>query len=474
MIDSIKAPLYPLLLDCRAGINEKYNQEGMVVCFGYLIGVTILTISFIEHPIIVYATSALDIGNCVDFAILGSTGVSFNGATSTISIGSVGITPGTSISGDCVTEDGTTQVNTAPAVACATSMMSAYVSAVDLNCTNSTAPVDLSNSVLTPGVYCSGDGYFLITADTLILQGSSSDVWVFKASTSVTTGSATSIVLLGGALASNVFWQIGTTLQTGDSSLFIGTVLAGTSIILGPSSTLYGHAFAQAAVSCAGNNLVSTFLAGITQDPSAIPTISPSVSPSQDPTQAPSTVSTVSPSQQPSRASMSPSASPTMTPTFSPTRQPTMQPSKEPTKSPSQRPSAAPSFRPTSQPSSQPSTAPSFRPTSQPSSQPSTAPLFRPTSQPSSQPSIAPSLMAVTASQSASFTPVALICVCVFGSVGFLVTLAAVYNGIKKGRAREQLQTVMSSPPSFLLLSGAVDLEMVEIGVGDSKEELDV
>lgn len=88
---------------------------------------------------------------------------------------------------------------------------------------------------------------------------SATDVWIFQAVTSVSTSTATSIVLTGGALAENVFWQVGTTLSTGTSSAFVGTVLAGTSITLGSSSSLLGRSLAQASVFATSGNTITSF-----------------------------------------------------------------------------------------------------------------------------------------------------------------------------------------------------------------------
>lgn len=51
-------------------------------------------------------------------------------------------------------------------------------------------------------------------------------------------------------------------ISTGDSSAFVGTVLAGTSITLDSDSSLNGRALAQAAVSCASGNAVTGFIDG--------------------------------------------------------------------------------------------------------------------------------------------------------------------------------------------------------------------
>lgn len=140
--------------------------------------------------------------------------------------------------------------------------MTAYNTAAGATCTNSATPADLGGLTLTAGVYCNSGGFYVINSGKLTLHGSATDVWIFQATTSVTTAASTSIVMSGGALASNVFWKVGTTLTTGAGSSFLGTVLAGTSITMGTSSTLYGRALAQAAVTLTSGNTVTSHIVG--------------------------------------------------------------------------------------------------------------------------------------------------------------------------------------------------------------------
>jgi len=217
-------------------------------------------------------TAAIDLGDCIDFAIMAGTAVSFGGVLSTVAVGSVGVAPGTAITGLYTVSSGSVEADTAAAISCAASMMTAYNTAAGTTCTNTSAPQDLGGLTLSAGVYCNSGGSFGISADTLTLSGSATDVWIFQAATSMTTAASTSIVLSGGALAENVFWQLGTTLTTGASSSFVGTVLSGTSITMGSTSTLNGRAMAQAAVSLTSGNTVTSFVAGYSDAPSTSPT----------------------------------------------------------------------------------------------------------------------------------------------------------------------------------------------------------
>ncbi|MDR3736585.1 MAG: Ig-like domain-containing protein [Acidobacteriaceae bacterium] len=73
---------------------------------------------------------------------------------------------------------------------------------------------ELGNRVLAPGIYKSAPGYFNLTLGDLTLdaQGNPNAVWVFQMASYLTVGTPTahrSVLLVNGALAKNVFWQVG-------------------------------------------------------------------------------------------------------------------------------------------------------------------------------------------------------------------------------------------------------------------------
>jgi hypothetical protein len=74
---------------------------------------------------------------------------------------------------------------------------------------------ELGNRVLAPGIYKSASGSFGITQGNLTLdaQGDPNAFWVFQMATTFTVGTpsgARSVLLVNGAQAKNVFWQVGT------------------------------------------------------------------------------------------------------------------------------------------------------------------------------------------------------------------------------------------------------------------------
>lgn len=94
---------------------------------------------------------------------------------------------------------------------------------------------NLANLSLAPGVYTAASGSFKIEGGNLILdaQGDPTAVWVFQMATSLTVGgpgptSPSSVILTNGALAKNVFWQVGTfaTINTAGGGTVVGTIIA--------------------------------------------------------------------------------------------------------------------------------------------------------------------------------------------------------------------------------------------------------
>ena len=92
----------------------------------------------------------------------------------------------------------------------------------------------------------------------MYLSGSSSGVWIFKIPGNLDISSAKSIILSGGAKASNIFWAVSgtTTLETG--STFEGNILAGpgtSTIAMQSGAVLNGRALGQTNITLIGNTV---------------------------------------------------------------------------------------------------------------------------------------------------------------------------------------------------------------------------
>ena len=89
----------------------------------------------------------------------------------------------------------------------------------------------LGGLVLPPAVYTAAAGTFAITSSNLTLdaRGDANAVWVFQSASSLTVGlTATprSVLLINGAQARNVYWQVGSAARIEDGSTMAGTIIA--------------------------------------------------------------------------------------------------------------------------------------------------------------------------------------------------------------------------------------------------------
>ena len=110
----------------------------------------------------------------------------------------------------------------------------------------------LGGLVLPPAVYTSAAGTFAITSGDLTLdaQGDTNAVWVFQSAAALTVGlSATPrrVLLINGAQARNVFWQVGSAARIEDRSSMVGTIIAPAGVTISTAgqagqTTLIGRA----------------------------------------------------------------------------------------------------------------------------------------------------------------------------------------------------------------------------------------
>jgi hypothetical protein len=111
----------------------------------------------------------------------------------------------------------------------------------------------LGQNYFTPGVYISGTSIMITNDLTLDALGNPDAVFVFQSASTLGTaagaappGTRTRILLIGGAKASNVWWQVGTSATLGLYSEFQGNILASASITMGTGSTSCGRLLAGA------------------------------------------------------------------------------------------------------------------------------------------------------------------------------------------------------------------------------------
>ena len=213
------------------------------------------------------------LGAAGSFAVLGASAVTNTGPT--ILDGDLGISPNnaSSVTGfppGLVT--GVTHAADSVALQAQNDLTTAYNAVTSQACDSGPfAPTDLGGQTLTPGVYCYSSSVGLTGALTLNAQGDPNAVWIFRIGSTLTTASASSVVLINSASPCNVFWQVGSSATLGTTTAFKGNILALTSITVNTGANMIGRALARTgAVTLDTNNIsFSTCAAvpGSTQTP---------------------------------------------------------------------------------------------------------------------------------------------------------------------------------------------------------------
>jgi hypothetical protein len=104
---------------------------------------------------------------------------------------------------------------------------------------------------LVPGLYKWTTGVSI--SKNVTLSGGGNAVWIFQIAGPLTQANATSVILKGGALPKNVFWQTSGTVAIGTTAHFNGVVLAKTMIVLKTGASANGRLLSQTAVSLQKN-----------------------------------------------------------------------------------------------------------------------------------------------------------------------------------------------------------------------------
>ena len=190
------------------------------------------------------AATAIGLGTADGYAVLAGSGITNTG--STVIAGDLGTFPTTTVTGENdITLTGTHRNDTENAAA-KSGLLTAFNNAAGQASTQ-TISADLANpaATLTPGVYTQSTAMGLTGTLTLDGGGRTDAVFIFQAGDTLTTASASQVVLTGGTQACNVFWQVGVSATLGSDSTFVGTILAGTSITLNDRATVVGRVLAS-------------------------------------------------------------------------------------------------------------------------------------------------------------------------------------------------------------------------------------
>ncbi|WP_372521672.1 ice-binding family protein [Sulfuricaulis sp.] len=104
----------------------------------------------------------------------------------------------------------------------------------------------LTSQTLTAGVYEWGSAVTIPT--DLTFSGNATDVWILKVAGTLDMAAAKNVILSGGALPQNIFWQVSGAVTMGAGTHFEGIILGKTGITFGNLASINGRLLAQTAV----------------------------------------------------------------------------------------------------------------------------------------------------------------------------------------------------------------------------------
>ena len=104
----------------------------------------------------------------------------------------------------------------------------------------------LTSQTLTAGVYEWGSAVSIPT--DLTFSGSATDVWILKVVGTLDMAAAKNVILIGGALPQNIFWQVSGAVTMGAGTHFEGIILGQTGITFGSLASINGRLLSQTAV----------------------------------------------------------------------------------------------------------------------------------------------------------------------------------------------------------------------------------
>jgi len=215
----------------------------------------------------------VDLGTAGDFVILSKSGISTTGVTQIV--GNIGVSPidSTAITGFGLIMNSsgafskstlvTGKVYAADYAPPTPSMLSTAIGDMQTAYTDAAGRAagvtelgsgNIGGLTIVPGVYKWGTGVIIPT--DVILSGDENAVWIFQIAQTLNISSSKKVILMGGAQAKNIFWQVAGLVDIGTTAHFEGVVLCQTAITLHTGASINGRLLAQTAVNIDSSTVV--------------------------------------------------------------------------------------------------------------------------------------------------------------------------------------------------------------------------
>ena len=105
------------------------------------------------------------------------------------------------------------------------------------------------------GIYHSSAAFALTGTMTLDGEGNADAIFIFQISAAMSPGAGSEVVLVNGAQAGNVYWQVVGATSVGAASTLVGTILSNGAVTLGAGTNLTGRVLSFGDVSLSSNGI---------------------------------------------------------------------------------------------------------------------------------------------------------------------------------------------------------------------------
>ncbi len=200
-----------------------------------------------------FSTALMELGSARNFSVLATTITNTGPTGNTTLSGDLGVSA--AITGEALMTVSGATYDAGIFWSARTDLQRAYDGVVALTST----PVNpvLDGLTLDAGIYGSGAAVSLATTLTLNGQGDPNAIFVFKCGAALgTTATTSKMVLINGARASNVFWQVTGDVSLGANTTFVGTILGNGDVTAGAGTIIEGRALTRAGLVTLASNAI--------------------------------------------------------------------------------------------------------------------------------------------------------------------------------------------------------------------------
>jgi len=188
----------------------------------------------------------VNLGSAANYVVLAYSAITNSGLTTLC--GSLGLFPGTSVTGaPVVTCGGTTDLANAAANTAELDLGKAYTDAAGrTGGILLAANADIGGLTLFPGLYTDMGNLSVSSGDlTLDARGNQNAVFIFQVNGILNATTDRKVILVHGAKAANIFWQVTGYCSLGTGVSFKGNIMAFTAVTLNTGAVLEGRALAE-------------------------------------------------------------------------------------------------------------------------------------------------------------------------------------------------------------------------------------